>query len=71
MDNQNQGADRTGDQSTAHSSRFHGHFIEIQGTAEFGDFTNDSLAEMLAAAKTGLDTLFQVQANALTETGSH
>jgi len=46
-----------------------GHFIELQGTAEFGDFTNDSLAEMLAAAKTGLDTLFHAQANALDASG--
>ena len=40
-------------------------FIEIQGTAERRAFTERQLSEMLAAARTGLDRLFQLQREAL------
>lgn len=46
-----------------------GHFIELQGTAEFGDFTHDSLNEMLSAASSGLEDLFIVQEQALADPG--
>ncbi len=46
-----------------------GHFIELQGTAEFGDFSHDSLDEMLTAAQSGLKDLFKVQEQALADSG--
>jgi ribonuclease PH len=42
-----------------------GRFIEIQGTAEEGDFGDDELAAMLALAKRGIDHLVGIQRQAL------
>jgi ribonuclease PH len=42
-----------------------GRFIEIQGTAEEGDFGRTELDEMLGLARSGLDSLFEIQTEAV------
>jgi ribonuclease PH len=42
-----------------------GRFIEIQGTAESGDFGQEELEKMLSLARKGLKDLFQLQTTAL------
>ena len=42
-----------------------GGFIEVQGTAEGAPFGRDALAEMLALAERGIETLFDAQRRAL------
>lgn len=42
-----------------------GKFIEIQGTAEREPFTRDQMDEMLRLAEIGINSLFQLQRNAL------
>ena len=41
-----------------------GQFVEIQGTAEHGAFTDAELASLLALGKSGLRTLFLMQVEA-------
>jgi len=43
----------------------HGHFIEIQGTAEKKIFNQNDLDQMLNLAKSGIATLIQIQRNAI------
>ena len=42
-----------------------GGFIEVQGTAEKEPFSGGALAEMLALAESGIESLFQEQRRAL------
>lgn len=42
-----------------------GRMIEVQGTAEGEPFSHEELLALLALAKTGLDTIFEVQREAL------
>lgn len=42
-----------------------GRMIEVQGTAEGEPFSHEELLELLALAKTGLDTIFEAQREAL------
>jgi ribonuclease PH len=44
-----------------------GRFVEIQGTGEEATFDDDQLAEMLAVAKSGIQTLTQRQLRAIAE----
>lgn len=47
-----------------------GRFIELQGTAEGEPFSRDEMEELLALARTGLDTLFAAQRAALDASAS-
>src|SRR5690606_36726647 len=42
-----------------------GNFVEIQGTGEEATFSYEELEELLAAAKTGIEQLFEVQKEVL------
>ncbi len=42
-----------------------GKFIELQGTAEREPFSREQMDEMLILAETGINTLFEIQRNAL------
>jgi ribonuclease PH len=42
-----------------------GHFVELQGTGEEATFDNDQLMEMLALARRGIETLSNLQRQAL------
>jgi ribonuclease PH len=42
-----------------------GGFIEVQGTGEAGDFSEEQMNEMLALAKHGIGQLFAAQQAAL------
>lgn len=44
-----------------------GNFVEIQGTGEEATFSYEELEELLAAAKTGIEQLFEVQKEVLGE----
>jgi ribonuclease PH len=44
-----------------------GHFVEIQGTAEGDPFTEEEMAELLAAADKGIKELVTLQRKALGE----
>ena len=43
----------------------HGHFIELQGTAEGAPFSPDELAAMTALASSGIGQLMQIQSDSL------
>ena len=43
----------------------HGEFIEVQGTAEEGSFSRDALDELIDLAAQGIETLFDIQQQAL------
>lgn len=47
-----------------------GRFIELQGTAEGEPFSRDEMEQLLALARTGLDTLFAAQRAALDASAS-
>jgi ribonuclease PH len=42
-----------------------GRFIELQGTAEGEPFSREEMEQLLALARTGLDTVFAAQRAAL------
>ncbi len=44
-----------------------GGFIEVQGTAEGAPFSADELTALLASAKSGIDSLFELQQQALAQ----
>ena len=45
-----------------------GDFVEVQGTAEEGSFSRESLDELIDLAAHGIETLFDIQQQALRST---
>lgn len=44
-----------------------GHYVEIQGTGENGDFSDEELTKLLAYAKKGIQRIFQLEQDFLAE----
>ena len=44
-----------------------GHYVEIQGTGENGDFSDEELTKLLTYAKKGIQAIFRLEQDFLAE----